>query len=319
MNSILFLTRVDRTVFIMKMKEYISENNLNCEIIIVSDNEYCCSQNVIDKFFLLPNEAHTHSSYIKEIILKYNVKSFFVASNFDIEIILKLKKWLNSKDITYFTPDKKTLDICLSKHEMSLFLRKINIKTPKIYSCSEVLKSKDNIFPLIIKPNNGQGSKDIYMVRNIDEFLFYYKKSDKNIIQEFIDGAHYTVDCFNSLGNDIFISIPRIRLVVHGANSVVSKVEIMKEIQDIALLLSQGINISGPWNFQIIQNKNDYYVHDINPRLSSGLIFCITAGIPFHKFIINSLLRINREIPIEYKMYDNILISKMNIPMIIKK
>ena len=109
MNSILFLTRVDRAAFIMKMKEYISESNLDCEIIIVSDNEYCCSQNIIDKFFLLPYDKHTHASYLKEIILKYNVKGFFVASNFDIEILLKLKKWLNSKDITYFSPDKKTL------------------------------------------------------------------------------------------------------------------------------------------------------------------------------------------------------------------
>jgi len=318
MNSILFLTRVDRTAFIMKMKEYISENNLNCEIIIASDNEYCCSQNVIDKFFLLPNDKHTHSSYLKEIILKYNVKGFFVASNFDIEILLKLKSWLNSKNITYFTPDKKTLDICLSKHNMSLFLRKINIKTPKIYTHSEVLKYKDNIFPLIIKPVNGQGSKDTYTVRNIDEFLFYYNKSDKNIIQEFIDGVHYTVDCFNNFENEILISIPRIRLVVYGANSVVSKVEITKEIQDIAFLLSQEITISGPWNFQIVHCKGDYYVYDINPRLSSGLIFGVMAGVPFHKFIVNSLLRIGNDIPLEYKTYDNILISKMNIPMIIK-
>ena len=294
MRNILFFTRVDRVALISEIRKYIEENCLNCKVVILSDNMYCPSQHFADEFILLPSKNNKYiSEFLKDIIIKNQIKGLFVASNFDIEFILEIEKWLINKGIVYFAPIRKTLKICISKKKIFKFLSQNKILTPCIYDYSYLLKKIDikNLkYPLVLKPDIGQGSYNVHTIHNFDEFQYFYRRIEKPIIQQYISGEHYTIDCFNNLKKQLKIYVPRKRLVVERSHSSVSELINDEVIKELAFSLSNKLFITGMWNFQLIKNADGYFIYDINPRLASGLIYSIVSGIYFQKYIVDSLL-----------------------------
>jgi carbamoylphosphate synthase large subunit len=290
MGNILFLTNVDRSALVSEMKKYISDEMINCKIIVLSDNKYLASQRLADEFVLLPQRSDNilPLDFLKQVIFEKNIVGFFVASNFDIELILQIEEWLKYNDVIYFAPTRNSLENCLSKKRVFDLLFQNQIHTPHMYTNSKTIK-----FPAVIKPDIGHRTQDVFILNTDKERRFYSKRIKKPVIQEYIDGKHYTVDCFNDMNRQLRVCVPRRRLVVEGANSVVSGTVDNQEIKELAHLISSKISITGPWNFQVIEATGKYFTHDINPRAAAGLIYSIMSGIPFQKYIVDTLLGIN--------------------------
>ncbi len=319
MANILFFVSVDRTTLILQMQDYIKRCKPHCKIVVLSDNIYCSSRHFVDQFVELPsNRAIKRSEFIKNVILSYNIKGVFSASNFDLEVILELKNWLKEKNINYFNSTIDTLNCLLSKEKTHQLLFNAGIRTPNIYSRDDFM-FKIKKYPLIVKPNYGQGSKYTFLVNNIDEALFYLDFVSDPIIQDHINGTHYTIDCFTDVNGILLLIVPRIRLVVDGANSIISKIDIDSELVKLAFEISKLIILSGPWNFQVVKNSDDTFVYDINPRISSGIVFSIMAGYPFHEYIVDFLIDgVNSE-KIQTNQGNGLILAKFNSICVIQE
>ena len=289
MRSILFITRVDRAYFVLKLLSYIRTKTEKIDLVIVSDDRYNPCKIMVDNFeYMSPNV--NQEEFIKGIIKKYNVKGVFVASSYDLLLLKNIKLWLLEQEISYYTPDENSLKICLSKYRQYYFLTEIGVLTPCVYDYEDILHNNQrDIFPVIVKPIYGQGSEEVVLVSNKEEL----KKKAYNedfLIQERTEGVEYTVDCFTDKNGNLLLCVPRIRASVLGAHAVAAKIQLNKEIYEIALRINANLKIYGPWNFQLFQTKNGYAVHDINPRIASGIIFSLEAGAAFDKLIVDHLL-----------------------------
>jgi carbamoyl-phosphate synthase large subunit len=298
MGNILFLTCVDRYALISEMKKYIFDNLMDSKIIVVSDNKYCTSQHIVDDFILLPPNEDMVSllEFLKQVILGNNIVGFFVAVNFGVELISELETWLKDNNVIYFASSRDALGNCLSKKRLFNFLSLNRICTPYTYtdfhvSAEDCLESVE--FPAIIKPDIGYGSKKVFILHDFEELQFYSKKIKNPVIQEYIKGEHYTVDCFNDINRQLRICVPRRRVVINGANSIVCEIVDNQKINEIAQLISGKISIVGPWNFQVIKTNDRYFTHDINPRAAGGMMYSIMSGVPLQKYIVDTLLGID--------------------------
>jgi carbamoyl-phosphate synthase large subunit len=195
---------------------------------------------------------------------------------------------------------------------MFKFLRKNGMPTPLIYEKSSILENIDFAdlnFPLVLKPDIGQGSYNVHIVNDVSEFRFFYGKIENPVIQQYVLGHHYTMDCFCDLTGQLKVCVPRKRLIVEGGSSIVSEIVNDEPIQELAYSLSNKITITGPWNFQVIMDRTGYFITDINPRIAGGLVYSIIAGVLFQKYIVDSLLGISIQ-DWEYKINSCKVVAK---------
>ena len=290
MRSILFITRVDRTYFIMKMLKYMRKNFKKVRLIVISDDEWNPCRPIVDHFVYLPKNEKNSEKFIKNVINAFNIKGVFVASNFDLILLQNISSWLDKHQILYYGPHKTSLKICLSKYEQHIFLESIGVRTPHVYTYEEIMYSREkSIFPIIIKPIYGQGSTGVFLINDKEELLSQSYNEDI-LLQEKIEGIEYTIDCFTNKRGELLLNVPRIRSVISGSHSVVAKIQLNKELHKLALKINDNIRIFGPWNFQLFQTEKGFIVHDINPRIASGIIFSLSAGAPFDEMIVNHLV-----------------------------
>ena len=312
MERILLWSRVDRTYLVKKIQAFIHNSGIHCELVVLSDDMWNGGQLYCDYFECMKKETNANmNNVIKNLILKYSVVGVIVASNYDLNVIVDMAEWLNERNVRFFSPDSKTLKLCLSKRMQYVFLRSHGFDVPDSYFFDIMDdREKENIlFPLIAKPDNGQGSEGIIEITSADELSKYFHSNGTIIFQKKSNGAEYTVDCFNDFAGNLLIAIPRKRVRIIGSHSTASLIELNSDIIGIAKRLSSLIYVSGPWNFQLFNDNGRFLIHDINPRLSNGIGFCISCGAPFEELIVNHLLNNIPPVDVNFSINSNLAIS----------
>lgn len=187
------------------------------------------------------------------------------ASHKDFFDNLSIQVLLSPLETIFLTQDKwKTYK--LLKHTISL---------PKSF----IDKKKIDIpYPLFIKPREGSGSINTFKVNSKDDLDFYWKKIKNPIIQEYLEGKEYTVDCLTDMKGKFLFSITRIRLDTKAGVSIKGKVIKNKKIEQIAKKISQKIKFTGPFFFQLKEKNNMPKLLEINPRFGGGMPLSAKAG-----------------------------------------
>jgi carbamoyl-phosphate synthase large subunit len=229
--------------------------------------------------FIYPNFSkglrYTHPNYLKEL------ESFILKNQIDIIIPIAepelrffsenniLDKIGNAKMIT---ASKLALKVGFDKYKTAQFLEKNKLPFPKTTLAKDV-KELD-FFPVILKSKTGSGSKDIYKVNTMDEFLFYTRLNIENyVVQEFITdkNGEFTCGLYRSNSGEIRSLIFKREL--HGGYSGYGEVVENKVITALLEKLAVAINLSGSINVQLRITENLPKVFEINPRFSSTVFY----------------------------------------------
>lgn len=167
-------------------------------------------------------------------------------------------------------------------------------------------------FPLIAKPRKGSASKGISILYDQDDADYFNRKNNRNdfLIQEFIPGIEYTVDCYISrTGNRISV-VPRMRAEVTSGEA--TKTITVKDEQIIHLseeILNKG-KFRGPVTIQFIRNAetSETYIMEINPRFGGGVLASIEAGANSAQVLIDELLGLPVSVNTSWK--ENIIMTR---------
>ncbi|PWK26176.1 carbamoyl-phosphate synthase large subunit [Arcicella aurantiaca] len=149
-------------------------------------------------------------------------------------------------------------------------------------------------FPLIAKPIKGSASQGIEKIENeaeLTQFLASHQAEDY-LIQGFIEGDEYTVDCYVDIEGEIMSIVPRKRLeTISGevSKSITEKDDLLIEFS--AQILKKA-NFLGAITIQFLKDSTDAYIMEINPRLGGGVITSIEAGADIPLMILKDYLNI---------------------------
>jgi len=187
-------------------------------------------------------------------------------------------------------------------------------------------KKIDISYPLFIKPRSGSGSINTFKVNSKDELDFYWKKIKNPIIQEYLEGNEYTVDCLADMMGKLLFCIPRIRLETKAGVSIKGKVIKNKKIEKIAEKISQKIKFTGPFLFQLKEKNGILKLTEINPRFGGGIPLSASAGPNVYLLSIKLFLgeKIKKNHKIKYNLYftrfdEEIYLTEKQIKSKIKK
>ncbi len=164
-------------------------------------------------------------------------------------------------------PANEFIELCLNKKKLMGVLHEKNISHLPAYSSIESVK-----YPAIVKPIYGRGSRGVHTVHSRTElkgyFNLYNKKFNEVVVQSHIAGDEYTVSVIVNNQNDLLGVVPKKILLKKGiTRAAVSKRNAL--IEKVSKKIVAELNPCGTFNVQLKLWKNQVYIFEINPRLST--------------------------------------------------
>lgn len=227
--------------------------------------------------FIIPDVRET--GWLAELnkVIKDNTIDIIIPAN--SVIIDYLNK--NRKDIScdILLPDYDVVEITRSKKSTLQILDGL-IPLPKEFKINDEIEQSD--FPVFVKPDRGYGAQGTYLVENKQEAERINREI--NIVEEFLPGREYTVDCFSD-GREILFAGGRERIRIRMGTSMhcedISKCQ-QEEFERYAKLILRRIPIRGYWFFQMKEDKNGQLkLLEIDIRIAGTMAFHRCKGVNF--------------------------------------
>lgn len=166
-------------------------------------------------------------------------------------------------------------------------LRKVGVDDVKFQVClpSELLEAAHTVgFPLILKPNKGQGSINVKICKSIDEVLDYQSKLQNNgpqsvsseiLVEEFLDGPLFSVENFTvSKGQHVTWGVSDRVLTANGVEVAASFPVFHPQNSEMISLANRSLDAIGfdfgPSHVELILTSRGPKIVELNLRVGGS-------------------------------------------------
>jgi carbamoyl-phosphate synthase large subunit len=272
---------------------------------------------VADDWFKVPKLNSTN--YINELISKCKNNSIsIIIPTIDTELILlaENKEIFDSKGIKVILSSLEFVKICRDKRTIHEFFKSKGIIHAKEY------KKNNFVLPVFIKPNDGSGSADTFLIESDEDITEDHFQNDRYMFLEYIDlqiFTEYTCDLYYGKDSKLKCVIPRKRIKVRDGEVNKSKTEKNELVLHIKEHLSHIEGARGCLTAQFFFNDVTKKIIgiEINPRFGGGYPLTYLAGGNFLKWIIEEYI-LHKEINYFEDWEENLLMLRYDDEVIVR-
>lgn len=254
-----------------------AQQDIPVRTIAVDINPYAAGIHLAEAGHVVPPlTSPDYLDRLLDICRKEEVRLVYPLYSGEIKLFAENAHRFRQANVALLTPSAQTVETCINKTKFIEFIDTSGFRYPKTYDTG---KPADYSFPLFMKPVVGTSSRNTYRIDTPEDLGYLLGKHPDSILQDFIPGVEFTVDCLTHEGR-LLACVPRIRLSVKDGKSMVGKtVEHPRLIAEVARLL-QAIEMNGPCNVQLMEDTSgELHLIEINPRLAAGgLPLAVAAG-----------------------------------------
>lgn len=192
-------------------------------------------------------------------------------------VIYKFAQYRDVLTPILIAPDFETVEVTRSKKKSYQILADV-IEVPRCYS----LKESISCFPVFMKPDVGQGSKDAKMINSFQELSYELGKhpTGQMLLLEYLPGEEYTVDCFTNEEGKLLYAGGRTRKRIKGGISVNAVQARDCEFWNIAEIINSKLNQRGGWFFQLKKNSQGRYsLLEVASRIAGASSYTRNLGV----------------------------------------
>lgn len=224
-----------------------------------------------------------YTATLKSLCKKERISFIIPQTDRDCNYFAGHKKTIESWGVRILMPEPAMISILNDKIKAQEYFRKHAIPTPRQYTLAKLRNLRS--FPLVVKPRRDSGSTDVYVVNDRNGLLSSVKAVQHPIVEEFIEGDEFTVDGAANLDHSIIGLVPRKRIKVKAGISIKGVTVYDKKLLRAARTVSELIDPVGFYCLQFIKSKKDdnYYLIEVNPRIGSGIVLSMAAGLDIGK------------------------------------
>lgn len=222
----------------------------------------------------LPNIKDTNfDDVFYQILHKNNIDIIFATHD---TVLQYLSKRYDKFKVYLVNGDRNTTTVTRKK-SLTYNLFKKYPWCPKVYS--EI--SSVSEWPVVIKPDMGQGAQGVIIVNNKEEAHYISKNTIEPVIVEYLPGEEITVDCFTDRNRNIKLISPRTRERVRAGIAMKSTCfESNNQINAIATKINNKLLFRGPWFFQLKKDFNgNWKLLEICSRMAGTMVAQRAVGI----------------------------------------
>ena len=276
MSNILILSAGRRVELVKLFKQTAQEMQIDAKIIAADISPLAPAIYFADKFYLIPRIGE--EGYISSLIDICNQESIhLIVPTIDTELSIlsdKKEQMENNTSAKVLISSKEVIQICRNKKNTSQFFEEHHFGHPKEYQIDD----SDLKFPLFIKPLDGSSSINTFVIHNQKEFDFFKEYVKNPIIQEYVDGEEYTVDCFLDFDSHVISIVPRLRIQTRSGEVLKGKIVKDQEIIHDVKKLLDVLKPIGQITIQCKKSSRGIKFIEINPRFGGGAPMSIMAG-----------------------------------------
>lgn len=162
----------------------------------------------------------------------------------------------------------ETLRITLDKWRTYQYLSE---KLPFPQSWIEVDKVRED-GEYFIKPRHGHGSEDANLAKSQSELEFYYEQTPDPIIQTYLPGSEFTIDCLTDDDGSLIACVPRKRHEIKDGISTRVEVVHDERLFNIADRITDELRFTGPFFIQAKEDETgDVHIIEIGARTAGTM------------------------------------------------
>lgn len=209
----------------------------------------------------------------KKIIDKYDIQVVFATHDTVMEHLSQKQEKLGF----YLVNGDPKLARIARKKSLTYALFADHEWCPKTF---ETIEEVDE-WPIIIKPDMGQGAQGVTLVHNKEEADKASKSMRHPVMVEYLPGEELTVDCFSDRNKKMIWIGPRTRDRVKAGITMKSHfLEVTDEIREIAHTINDALPLRGPWFFQVKKGRNGRWkLLEISTRIAGTMVAQRARGI----------------------------------------
>ena len=221
----------------------------------------------VDEVFQVPMASSaSYIPHIRELIKTHVVDVVIPTSEQELSVFDPIIDELKERCIT---TGKRIIEIGVDKLKTIKFIESLELPVPWTIPAKHKMPT---MFPCIFKSQKGSGSKNIFIIENLTDAVFFAKKFPDSIFQELLEPADQEVTCavYRAKSGQVAV-LQLLRKLTGGLTSwvkVINKVSIDEMCEEIA----SGMNLYGSFNIQLRMTKDGPRVFEINPRFSSTVL-----------------------------------------------
>lgn len=253
--------------------------------------------------------AKDYIPFLLQVCEKESVDIIISLFDLDTLFLSYNKSKFDEIGVKLIMPEFNIVEICLDKLKMSSYLIDNDFDTPITFTglddVKRALENETIAFPLIIKPRWGQGSIATEIVYDDIELNHAYKLLSSKIkntsishietlsfdntllIQEFIKGQEYGVDCINDLKGSSKAVIIKKKIAMRAGETDAAVTVLDDAINEVITRLGNMIKHISIIDIDVIKRDGNVYIIDINPRFGGGYPFSQAAGVNLPKAILD--------------------------------
>ena len=215
---------------------------------------------------------------IRDICKKESVTAIVPLVDEELVSVLELER----DGVLVLLPRQEFVALCLDKYVLMQRLKELGITVPVTRLASDGADAMS--FPVIVKPRRGRGSRGVGIVDSEESLNSFIKASpyatNELLIQEYIDGAEYTVSVVVWRDGEVQAVVPKEIISKRG----ITRIAVTRrnpKIESLCIRIQEQLKADGPFNVQLRFNASngEPFIFEINPRFSTSISLTIAAGI----------------------------------------
>lgn len=152
------------------------------------------------------------------------------------------------------------------------------VRVPVVYTSAAEVGS----FPVIVKPDRGQGSFGVTLVRNATELEHALAHVAGPVVCEYLPGDEYTIDCFSDRERGVLFAGARARNRTRNGIAVNSVTVDLPEAEAWAQAISDALAMRGAWFFQVKRSeRGELTLLEVGPRIAGSMATHRVQGVNF--------------------------------------
>lgn len=185
------------------------------------------------------------------------------------EVILPLVNTQDKLGVKVVTSSADTCGIARSKKRTLRHLQGA-VPIPRKYDGIEAV----DCYPVFAKPDDGQGSRGAYRAENQKELECLLARDSSLLVQEYLPGEEFTVDCFSDREKGVLYAAGRKRIKITSGIASRSQFVDDPRFLDYARRIQAALPFWGAWFFQVKASADgELKLLEVAPRIAgtSGL------------------------------------------------
>lgn len=213
--------------------------------------------------------------------LCFDLRVDLLIPSVDEELLLIAESADHWGDTQIMLPHASYVEVMSDKLAMIRALEVQGILAPETESLDQDITKF--VFPCIVKPRAGRGSRGVFSVTNGGEVEVFQEKigndANRHVLQRQYFGEEYTVQMIANSQGELLCTVP-VKISEKKGVTISAEVDDNILVTNACALIHQKIPCAGTYNIQLMLTADGHiYPFEINPRISTTFCLVLAAGV----------------------------------------